>query len=658
MRILRSLRALAGLFVLALLYQNCVPAAFVEGENFASSCEYSQNNSDLFRLSTFEYEQILKDLAPDVFADNWASDLPHLPSVNSFDNRVNQAIDATMMETYLSKAEELSLQIMASKAVMNNCDQQIGSTGRTWANCALPIVQAVGQSLYRRPLRSSEVSKFKTAFDATSATVTEINRTSTTEIVSHFDGVTESSAGVIARGWAFDPDWEERNVELHFYVKPAGSNAAQVFIGSRIANETRDDVNRVYSIKGKHGFQFLIPKEYVNGTSYEIYAYTIGAGNRLARNSPRAYSFAAQRGEVNYEGQYRTGFTEGLSQVIASMLISPNFLYKAEFLPNGFLAEESQFKKASHLSFLIRSSFPDEQLFSLAKAGRLSDDEVRNEAKRLLASYSSRFAKNFAGQWLNFRQNLDHSDPLLKSMAKESELVFNEHIAQNLNVQSLLQPNFTFVNSLLANHYGEGRVPQNSSFAKISTNQRGGILDQGHFLMTTSGPTKTNPVSRGIWVLDKVLCKSLPPLTAATFEQIDEVRKTIDPTASVERQMELHRNASTTCYSCHSHIDPMGLPMEQYDHTGRFKSEWAMQPIQYENYFVSNTRNLASALDKTKEFSMCFERKLNAYISGADSVGETVNSRCDSNRNPNGTTKGVQDSVIDTIFNEVSSNGN
>src|SRR6266478_29779 len=107
---------------------------------------------------------------------------------------------------------------------------------------------------------------------------------------------------------------------------------------------------------------------------------------------------------------------QGLQLAIQAMLVSPNFLFRIERDPNptdpGKVHKVSDLELASRLSYFLWSSMPDDELLSLAVAGKLRAPGVLDaQLKRMLAdSRSAALADNFAGQWLQLR-NLDVVKP-------------------------------------------------------------------------------------------------------------------------------------------------------------------------------------------------------------------------------------------------------
>ncbi len=336
--------------------------------------------------------------------------------------------------------------------------------------------------------------------------------------------------------------------------------------------------------------------------------------------------------EASLQGATQAGFAEpvdeALKTLLASVLMSPNFTFKPELVPGGVDASERSYAIAARLGLYLRASLPDERLWSLAGSGGLgSEAQIRAEAERLIAQDARRFANNFGGQWLAFR-DLGNA-ALAESMRNESLDVFEAILSEGMSPDKLLQPGFTVVDAPLAAHYGlpsAGRVP---------TDQRGGALAQGAFLTRTGeGSEFRRPIHRGLWVLTRLLCRTLPRLDPATREEIGMSFGTIDPNLPLAEKMKLHRDSTTRCAGCHSQIDPIGLALEKYDPQGIWRDTYAdgtpiVSDLELNGTLVRDPHDLAAAVGGSAEFRACVSNKLLTY---ALNRGPTDAERCVTDR--------------------------
>ena len=89
-------------------------------------------------------------------------------------------------------------------------------------------------------------------------------------------------------------------------------------------------------------------------------------------------------------------------------------------------------------------------------------------------------------------------------------------------------------------------------------------------LVQTSLANRTSPVLRGKWVME-VLIGMPPPPPPPDVPTLDETQDAKDgkPLTTRER-MEIHRK-NPTCKSCHQFMDPIGLALDNFDVTGKWR---------------------------------------------------------------------------------------
>ena len=89
------------------------------------------------------------------------------------------------------------------------------------------------------------------------------------------------SAGVgkvFIAGWTYDRDVPSQSNSVHVYIGgPAGTSGTELF--PLAANQTRDDVNRVKGITGKHGFSITYASKKKGKQEIYVYAINLGEGN-------------------------------------------------------------------------------------------------------------------------------------------------------------------------------------------------------------------------------------------------------------------------------------------------------------------------------------------------------------------------------------------
>jgi len=308
--------------------------------------------------------------------------------------------------------------------------------------------------------------------------------------------------------------------------------------------------------------------------------------------SHRAFRRPVTGGEVDQlltaygEGRKEGTFEAGIASGIRRMLMDPAFLFRMERDPPRVAANTpypiSDLELASRLSFFLWSTIPDEPLRAAAERGQLRDPAVlKSQIRRMLADSRARnLATNFGSQWLQLGvTEAAHPDPVIfsdfdhslrQAFIKETELLLQNVLLSDQSVLELLNAKYTFVNERLARHYGIPGV-YGDQFRRVELNDgiRGGLLGQGSILTATSYPNRTSPVLRGKWILDTLL-GSPPPPPPPDVPALPEAGEGVKVLSVRERLAEHRKNPA--CASCHARMDPLGLGLENFDATGRWRT--------------------------------------------------------------------------------------
>jgi mono/diheme cytochrome c family protein len=297
--------------------------------------------------------------------------------------------------------------------------------------------------------------------------------------------------------------------------------------------------------------------------------------------SPRRSSPDSERAEAG-------DFESGIRMALQAMLASPRFLFRLEEAPATIRAGQSyrisDLDLATRLSFFLWGAGPDAELLKIAQRGTLRGPGVlAAQVKRMLADPKSEaLATRFGAQWLRL-QDLEkiYPDALLfpyydfklgEALRKETELFFDSIVREDRSILELLTADYTFVNERVARHYGIPNV-NGERFQRVTLadDNRRGLLGHGSILALTSVADRTSPVLRGKWIME-VLLASPPPAPPPNVPTLDETKAESGDGGllSTRQRMEQHR-ANPQCSSCHRVIDPLGLALENFDVTGRWR---------------------------------------------------------------------------------------
>jgi len=294
-----------------------------------------------------------------------------------------------------------------------------------------------------------------------------------------------------------------------------------------------------------------------------------------------------------YEAGRKGGenFDFGIEQVVTGVLASPEFLYRSiQGIPAGSRGGGSSndevtlndLELASRLSFFLWNTGPDDELLKIAASGGLTrPGALDRQVKRMMAdAKASSLVTSFAMKWLNISDLEavipdpvlfpEFSDQLRRDFSREAEQFLRSILLEDRSVVDLLTADHTFLNERVARHYGiSGVVGTQFRRVTLTEKERWGLLGKGAVLLRTSYGDRTSPVLRGAWVLDKLMGTppSPPPPNVTTNLDV----KAGEKPKTIRARLEQHRE-QRICMQCHGVIDPPGLPLENFDAIGRWRT--------------------------------------------------------------------------------------
>ena len=354
---------------------------------------------------------------------------------------------------------------------------------------------------------------------------------------------------------------------------------------------------------------------------------------------------AAERADLlrfyrSLRDQKNLSHEEAMRDSIVSVLMSPYFCYRVDLTSDGTRKPTvalSDYGLASRLSYFLWSTMPDAELLARAAAGDLKNGAVlRGQIRRMLKDDRARgFATEFGGNWLDFRR-FDESNTvdrerfptftndLRAAMFEEPIRLIADVIANDRSLLDLLYGNYTFVNPVLAKHYGMADVTGgNDHWVRVDRArdyERGGLLPMAVFLTQNAPGLRTSPVKRGYWVARRVLGEVIPPPPPVVPELPNDEAKLDLPLREVLAQ---HRR-NPACASCHARFDSFGLALENYGPVGETRTkDLAGHPVDTQASFPGGNQGSGLAglqtyirANREKDFLDNFSRKLLVYALG------------------------------------------
>jgi hypothetical protein len=327
---------------------------------------------------------------------------------------------------------------------------------------------------------------------------------------------------------------------------------------------------------------------------------------------------------------------ETMHLLVRNILISPRFIYR-QTSPG----ELDEYDLANRLSYFLTQTPPDQQLLDLARNGKLSDPEtLRKQALRLMPRKpTDAMVQSFTGQWLDTTllpeimpdPRLKFSEAEIALAEKEVEHFFTEILAQNRPMTDFIDPDFHYTTPQFAkdNYQYPIDLSKGSDYEKTSSEIQklpidrggrfGGLLAQSAVMTATANGVDTQPVLRGVWMLENILGmpppeppKNIPALTPDTRG------------ATTPRDLLSKHTSDQACYACHQRIDPVGFVFENFDPVGNWREEWPKINTRIDpsgtlpdGTPISDITDFKAWLvDNIDHFSQCLSEKLMTYATG------------------------------------------
>jgi Protein of unknown function (DUF1588)/Protein of unknown function (DUF1592)/Protein of unknown function (DUF1595)/Protein of unknown function (DUF1585)/Protein of unknown function (DUF1587) len=265
----------------------------------------------------------------------------------------------------------------------------------------------------------------------------------------------------------------------------------------------------------------------------------------------------------------KTDFYTAVELVLRAILQDPEFLYRIEVgTPRATASVLGGYEIATRLSYLLWGSTPDDALLEAAEAGELADGAGRRgAAARLLDDRRARLQlARFHAMWLGYRA-IPHPAELAAAFSAEtSALIERVVFDEQRDYLDLFRLDETYVDAMLANHYGLPPPAQGRAWVPYGDSGRAGILSHGSVLAAFSKFSDTSPTQRGIFIRTRLLCQSVgsPPANV----MVDQPPKSDESPCKTQRYAA---HASGSCAGCHGLIDPIGFGLERYDIAGRYR---------------------------------------------------------------------------------------
>lgn len=350
-------------------------------------------------------------------------------------------------------------------------------------------------------------------------------------------------------------------------------------------------------------------------------------GEQLQLVSASAVRGILGRSATDVEHERYTAFLESslkrletsaaLEQLLIAVLFHPEVVYRIELPVEG---EPRTILPARDLAraiaYALTDREPDEQLMAAASDGRLAQkSQVRNQVSRILKDESIdkprllRFFQEYFGytaaidvfkdsdtrKAAGFRGKNDWHPNFFVSDADRLVLWILKHDSNVL--YELLTTSKTFAvtgNTKQAEGVKKNATKPFSLFAQTALDiyeldierkdwsderpfdmpreHRRGLLTHPSWLIAHSTNFDNHAIHRGRWIRERLLGGRIPDLPVTVDAQLpDEPDKTL--------RQRMHVTREEYCWQCHQQMDPLGLPFEQFDHFGQYRTTELDRPV-------------------------------------------------------------------------------
>lgn len=366
-------------------------------------------------------------------------------------------------------------------------------------------------------------------------------------------------------------------------------------------------------------------------------------GTRLLRR-PLADADVAPRVQLAAAAATALGdFHAGLEPVLASLLLSPEFLFRveeAEADPADSARQRlTSATMAARLSYLLWNTTPDDELLAAAARDELVDDAgLARQVDRLLDSprladaVRALFSDLYGFE--EIEQGLVRKDPalfpafsqtLIDDAREQTLRVIADHLlARDGDYRELFTTRTAFMTRTLGLVY---QVPVRTAvgwepFEFPAGGPRAGLLTHVSLLALRSHPGRSSPTLRGKFVREALLCQDVPPPPGdIDFSEFAEEGGANRRTA--RERLAVHV-ANQVCAGCHSLMDPIGLALEQLDGIGVYRQTENGATIdpsgELDGESFADARELGEVLARHPALGPCFVDSLYRYAVGRDVV--------------------------------------
>jgi hypothetical protein len=338
--------------------------------------------------------------------------------------------------------------------------------------------------------------------------------------------------------------------------------------------------------------------------------------------------------EANKSADQLKDFYVGIGVALEAMLVSPNVLFVAETTEPDPTRPGRQrldaFSLATRMSLFLWNAAPDDNVLKAAESGEIQTPEGRARvvdmmlsSRRLDAGVRAFFDDMFGFDDFNSLSKDPATYPQFTGQvaqdAREQTLrtIVDHLVNKRGDYRDLFTTRETFISPALAVLYGEPAPAGWTPYTDPPDSPRAGLLSQVSFLALHSHPTRSSPTLRGKALRETLLCQRVPPPPPnVDFSAVDNP----DSPFATQRERVAFHLKNPVCAGCHKITDPMGLALENFDSSGRYREEERGSKIDasgtLDGKSFSGVVSLGQVLHDNPSLTSCLVQRVYSYGSG------------------------------------------
>jgi hypothetical protein len=367
----------------------------------------------------------------------------------------------------------------------------------------------------------------------------------------------------------------------------------------------------------------------VQGTDVGNFIRTLGRrAFRRDLTQAEVTSYTALHTEGSTAEGSQSAFTKGANWVIAALLQSPHFLYRAEMGDDG--APLSGYEMAAKLSLWLRNTTPSDALLDDAEGGSLDSAEGAATAATTMLGEpaAAEVMQKFHGDLYRLglydnvsKDGVQGYTTALNAEFKEASQQFFAHIfSQDLGVRDILTSHVAFAGSGMARLYGV--TLQGSGMQQVNLPDRSGYYMQVPFLSLWAINNEPHSIQRGVRVNLDTLCADpgVPALELPMIPPLEPMQ------TNRARITALTAGCAAICHG--EIINPVGFAFEDFDGLGRVRETDNGQAIDSSGSYpfaegilpFTGATELMELIADGEQAHRCYAKKLASFATSRDFV--------------------------------------